>query len=118
MVAMIVTVGIEFISHAVYPPPAHLNPSDPVDLEQLLALMPNGAMLMVITAHFLAVLFGNWTLLSISKRYRQGVYILTAVFLLLAIMNVLMVGHKSWFLIADVSAILLAGGWMYKRSNH
>lgn len=114
--AMAITIGVEYISHVLYPPPAHLNPLDPADLEQLLELMPTGAMLLVIAAHFLAVLVGNWVLLKIAKGYQQGVYVLTGGFFLLAIMNVVMVGHETWFLIADAAAILLAGGWMYKRS--
>lgn len=116
-VAMLVTIGVEYLSHILYPPPAHLNPLDAEDLQRLLELMPTGAMLLVIFAHFLAVLLGSWVLLKISKGYKQGVYILTGGFFLLAVMNAFMIGHQTWFIVADLAAIILAGGWMYKRSS-
>ena len=51
--------AMEFVGHAMFPPPPHLNPNDPTQLAELINVMPIGAKVMLVLAWVLGAFTGG-----------------------------------------------------------
>ena len=110
--AIIVVVVLELISHLIYPPPAVNDPSDYVEMAELLKKAPFGSLLIVILGHFIGIFVGTVITLKIVKE-KSSAFIVIGVFMLLTVMNFYLIKHPLWFVISDVAAVVLGGGIPY-----
>jgi hypothetical protein len=112
LVGLLLISVIEMIGAQVYPPPAGLDPKDPVAMKQFLANLPVGALLFVLLAYFLGVLGGAFVAgrFSLGGGARQAVMV-TLLFLVASVMNLMAFPHPAWFWAANI-LVVVAAGWL------
>jgi hypothetical protein len=98
VVAMwLVVAGIEFASHAIYPPPAGLDPMRTADLEKILAASPLAALAMVVLAWVSGAFAGGWVAARIASHPRvAAVLVALGVMAGVAGMIAMMPNHPPW----------------------
>ena len=105
--AIVVLIVVEMISHFIYPSPVNLDQKDPVQVHAYLSSLPAFAYFIVIIGHFLAMLVASFVA-NMILRESKTTNLVSLIFGGLVIMNIMMVHHPRWFVVADVSAVLLA----------
>jgi hypothetical protein len=94
----IVIGGIEYASHAMYPPPPGLNPNDMTHLGAILAAAPFAALAMLVVAWGLGAFAGGWVAAKISRVWPRSAAIVVALFVLLGVIGMILMvpGHPMW----------------------
>ena len=110
VVAMALVVCLEMASHAMYPPPAGLDPFDKADQARLIAMMPLGAALAVVAAWTVGAFGGALTALLIARRAWAG-WVIAGLIACGGLFTVLSIPHPLWMQVAAVAAPLI-GGWL------
>jgi hypothetical protein len=113
LVMWLVVGGIEFASHAIFPPPIGLDPMEPADLEKILAASPAPALAMVVAAWALGAFAGGWVAAKIANHPRvAAVLVALAVMGGVAGMIAMMPNHPAWMgilgLLLPIPSALLA----------
>lgn len=109
--------AMEFVGHALFPPPAGLDPKDPAQLQQVIAHMPVGAMAMLVLAWVLGAITGGFTAAKISRKHPRIAAAIVAVLVVLGVagMVYLVPNHPAWVsvlgLLLPIPAALLAARW-------
>ncbi len=100
----------ERINFSLYPPPTGFDPSKPGALEELMKMTPDGALLVVIFAHFLASLIAGLVAALVSTEKRMNSAVITgAILLALGIATLIMVKvYPGWFWVADIAVYIPA----------
>ena len=116
LVAMGATVAtVEAISHALYPPPLGLDFQDAAAIHEYIKVLPVGAFLLLLLAHFLGSFVGAVTAVKIARDNRiLWPLLIGAISLLAGAANLLMIPHPTWFIIADLCMYLPAAFLGYK----
>lgn len=109
LVAGFVVAGIEGLGHAVYPPPAGLDPSDMEQLKAMVATLPIGALLFVLFAWAAGAYAGGLVAARIAPA-RRGLLAASIGALMLAavVANLALIPHPLWFAATGIVAVLLA----------
>lgn len=106
--------AMEFVGHAMFPPPPGLDPKDPAQLQQLIAQMPIGAMAMLVVAWVAGAFTGGFTAAKVSRRHKRAAAVAVAVLVMLGVggMIYLVPDHPTWVvalgLILPIPTALLA----------
>lgn len=106
--------AMEFVGHALFPPPPDLDPKDPVQLQQVIARMPIGAMAMLVVAWVAGAFTGGYTAARVSRQHERGAAIAVAVLVMLGVggMIYLVPDHPTWVaalgLVLPIPTALLA----------
>lgn len=112
VVAMLVVWLVQTIGHAVYTPPAGLDSENLEAMQAYVATLPLGAFLFVIASYFIGTLAGTCAACAIGTMLPRVFAILIGCLMLIATaMNVAMIPHPTWFIVAAVVAIV-AGAWL------
>lgn len=116
IVANLVILAIEVASHAVYPPPAGLDPSDRAALRAIIEKMPTGAFVLLLLAGVVGTAVGAGIAARIARRARvvHGL-IVGGVIMVGAIANAFLIPHPRWFQFASPASIVPAaylGAWL------
>jgi len=109
VVAMLTITLVEFVGHAVYPPPPGLDLTTPEAMATYVTALPVGAMLFIVAAWFLGALVGGWTALRISG-WAVATWIVAAVIAAGGIYNATQIPAPLWMQLSTVLAPAL-GGW-------
>ena len=109
LVAGFVVAGIEALGHAVYPPPAGLDPSDLEQLKAMVATLPVGAFLFVLSAWAAGAYAGGLVAARIAPA-RRGVLAAAVGALVLAavVANLTMIPHPLWFSVVGIVTVLVS----------
>ena len=84
LVAMFVVImGVEYLGHALYPPPPGLNPLDTADLGAIMAQQPVAALSFIVAAWVLGTLAGGWIAARVSRRWPRSAAIVIALVVML-----------------------------------
>ena len=114
MVAAIAVVFVvEGAGHALFPPPAGLDITDPVDQERLVAWMPASVKAIVVLGWFLGSFAGATTAMKISRRALPG-WIVAAAMVALSVATTLMFPHPAW-MIGAAAILPLVAAWLAAR---
>lgn len=105
--AILVLVVVEMISHFFYPSPINLDQKDPLQVQAYLKSLPALAYLLVVLGHFSGMLTAAFVS-NMIVRENKTTNLVSLIFGGLVIMNLMMVHHPRWFVVADLSAVLLA----------
>jgi len=108
LVAAVVVIGcLEFLGHAIYPPPPGLDRHNPDAIKTIIDQLPLGAIVMVFVAWGTGTLVGSFTAGAIASR-AQVVHglIVGGVIMAFAVVTMIMIPHPVWFLIASVFVVL------------
>lgn len=115
LVVMWLTIfALEFVGHAMFPPPPGLNPQSQADLAAIMAQAPTGAMAMLVVAWIAGAFTGGFTAAKISHNHKRGAAIAVALFVMAGVcgMIFLVPDHPLWVsalgLILPVPAAMLA----------
>src|SRR5579883_2308525 len=110
---------IEHISHAIFPPPAGLDPSNAEATHRALASMPAGAYLFIVLAWALGTFSGAWVAGLVAKNgKRVHALIIGFAFLAVGIIMMMLLPHPAWFMILGLLIYLpaaYAGGELAER---
>ena len=100
---------IEWIGHAIYPPPADLDFSDPVAMPTYVAQLPIPALLFPMFAWFIGAFCGTLVAAGIGLA-RPIVFAFTVGLLVLTgtIANLILIPHPMWFSALAVIGIVLS----------
>jgi hypothetical protein len=89
--------GLEFLGHALFPPPAGLDPRNPEHLQRIIADAPVGAMAMLVLAWTVGAFTGAWTAARIARHPRVAAVLIALVVMSGVIGMILMVPeHPKW----------------------
>lgn len=91
--------GFDGLSHALYPPPEGLNFRDPAVLATYVASTPFGAKAIIVSGWFVAPFLGALVAIWIARDDMPG-WIVATIFLAAAVMNVILIPHPQWMVIA------------------
>lgn len=106
--------ALEFIGHALFPPPPGLDPRSQADLASIMAQAPAGAMVMLVVAWIAGAFTGGLTAARLSHRHKRGAAIAVALLVMAGVagMIYLVPDHPVWVsalgLLLPVPAALLA----------
>ena len=103
---------MEFISHAIYPLPAGLNPEKMEDMRQIMKQMPLGALIMVMVGYFIGALGGGIVCTLMSKEFKfKNVMFVGLILTVFGILNFMTVPHPMWFMVGSL-AVYFAGAFL------
>lgn len=123
VVMFVVIMAIEFLGHALYPPPPGLDPMAPEDLSAILAMQPVAAMAFVVLAWVLGAFAGGWVAAKIARGHPRTAAVIVSLLVVAGVvaMIVQLPGHPRWMaalgLLLPVPAALLAARMARPRST-
>jgi hypothetical protein len=95
--------AVQWLGHAVYPPPAGLDYRDPAQLQVLMQAMPWQAKALVVLAWTLGSLAGGFAAAKIARAHRRGAALCVGlVMLALVVMNLVTIPHPAWMMALGV----------------
>ncbi len=105
----VVIMAVEAVSQAIYPLPPGVDPKNPEALRAYMAVVPTGALLLVLLAWALGAFAGGLVASRLAGRAPLG-HALAAASILLAggIVNMLMIPHPAWFWVAGIAVFFPA----------
>ncbi len=97
----------ERVGHAIYPPPAGLDVSDPAAIEALIKSLPVGAFLLVLFAWLAGIVVGaTVACLIVRENARLYTAIIGGLVLAGTIVSFVMIPHPAWFAAVSVAVII------------
>ncbi|MBP6597385.1 MAG: hypothetical protein KA187_02375 [Arenimonas sp.] len=103
LVMGVAVAGVQWLGHALYPPPPGIDPRDHDAMVALISTMPVMALAMVLVAYAFGSFLGAYTASLISVRHKRGVAVIVAlVMLALVVMNFVLIPHPSWMVVVGV----------------
>ena len=113
VVAFLCVFAVEYVGHAIYPPPAGLDVRNPADQARLMEAMPATAKALVLAAWFVGAFLGAWTANRIAGRSLAG-WIVALLVVCAGIATMVMIPHPAWMWAGGLALPLLAG-WIADR---
>lgn len=108
--AQAVVFATEWLETSLYPPPADFDDYDAAQIAAYVAHAPLAAMLLLVGGWATGAFAGPWLALRITD-WRASGWIVTALFLLGSLLNLLGLAHPVWMVACGVVLPLL-GGWL------
>ena len=99
--------AIEAIGHLLFPLPAELTPTNLEGLKQVVMIMPIKSLLVVIIAQIIGVFSGMYVGFIMQRESLTPLYIIAGLFIFSTLLNLILMPHPTWFMITDLSSILL-----------
>ena len=89
--------ALEFLGHAMFPPPAGLDPQNPEHLQMIFAAAPVGAFVMLVVAWAGGSFVGGWVAARIARHARAAA-VAVALFVMAGVagMIVIVPEHPTW----------------------
>lgn len=108
-VAFATVMLIDTLNHAVFPPPAGLDSSDPDAVRPYLATLPAGAYLFILASSVVAAFVGT-LLACYTGRGNPALYggVVGGIVLAATISNFIVIPHPLWLVIATLAGIVLS----------
>src|SRR5918999_3334847 len=119
VVSVLVVLGMDAISHAVYPPPAGANVRDPAGMSAIIQQMPTGAFIIIAAGWIIGAGLGSWIATRLSRGKAWAGLVVGAVTLAATGFNLVTIPHPTWVVLAAVVGIPLAtwGGTRAARTS-
>ena len=102
------------LGHNFFPLPENIDPMDMESIKENMHLIPIGAKIFVVIAHFMGLYVGMFVAGLISKTSMVPAYIVGALILIATLFNLVMLPKETWFLAADTIGAIL--GFYFGRS--
>lgn len=99
--------AMEAIGHLLFPLPAELTPTNLEELKQVVMIMPIKSLLVVIIAQIIGVFSGMYVGFIMQRESLTPLYIIAGLFIFSTVLNLISIPHPTWFMITDLSSILL-----------
>jgi len=95
------------IGHNFFPLPESIDPMNMDSIKENMHLIPVGAKIFVVIAHFMGIMVGMFVAGLISKTSMVPAYIVGALMLAATAFNLIMLPKEMWFLISDAAFAIL-----------
>lgn len=105
--SFVTTLLVQMAGHAVFPPPAGLDPTDPDQIAAMMDSLPFGSLVAVVLAWGLGAFAGGSVAILVSKK-NWAAWIIAFVVLALTAINLIMIPHPVWMIAAGPLVIALA----------
>ncbi|HSY51795.1 MAG TPA: hypothetical protein VLC46_23535 [Thermoanaerobaculia bacterium] len=115
IVAFLLVIGVEAISHRIFPPPAGMDMRDMAQVKAFVATLPLSVLLIVLAGHLIATFAGTWLAAKVARTPIAG-YILGALLLCAGIANAFMLPQPVWYSIASF-VIYVGATWAGARAG-
>ncbi|NNK40364.1 MAG: hypothetical protein HKP45_06905 [Winogradskyella sp.] len=112
--AAAVILVFEFLGEMFFPLPEQIDITDVDSIKANMDKIPTGSLVFVIMAHFLGILAGMVVTTYVSKETLVPVLVVGGILLLATLINLFVLPHPIWFIIADILAVVL--GFLVGRS--
>ena len=111
--------ALEFAGQAMFPPPAALDPTDQAQLGQLVAVMPAGALAMLVVAWLAGAFTGGYTAARISRRHKRGAAIAVALLVMAGVVGMiyLVPEHQVWVTALGLFLPIPVAVWAARLGN-
>ena len=86
--------------------PTGANPMDPDSIKQNMHLMPIGAMVLVIVAHFFGIVGGMLASTAVSEESLLPAYIVSGIIILFSIVSSFVMSHPAWSVIVGIISVI------------
>lgn len=111
-VAGIVSAGIaiwlfEFLGHVIFPLQIEIDPTDMESIREMMFKIPITNLVAVILAHGIGLIVGLFIARIIDKKTSGPLYGVAGIIFLMTLINLLLIPHPMWFMIADLGVILI-----------
>lgn len=109
LVAVLVITMVEWLGHALYPPPGGFDLDDPGAAAKIVASLPIGALLFVALAWGIGAFIGGWVAARIAGRaplLHAG--IISGFLMAGGIATMIMIPHPAWFWVAGLAIFMPA----------
>jgi hypothetical protein len=109
LLSVLVVAGVDFLAHQIYPPPAGLDVRDPAAMRVIIAEMPVGAFIVMVSGWILAAGLGAWLATKLSrtdKTWPGGA--VGGLTLAATGINLFTIAHPVWVVIVALIGIPLA----------
>ncbi len=104
MFAIMTVAAVQIIGHAIYPLPAGIDMSDPIQVEKMMLQLPLGALLFVVFSWGAGSFVGSLVAVYLSSRRSMISGLVVGVFILGAtLITLLAFFHPVWMFIAGLS---------------
>lgn len=97
----------EMAGHFLFPLDAAQLNIDNISMRDLMLHLPLKVLLSVVVAHFIGLIIGLFVARLIDKSTMLPLYFVSGIMLLLSLINVLILPHPMWFVLADLGLQLL-----------
>ncbi len=114
--------ALEFLGHAMFPPPAGLDPQNPEHLQMIFAAAPLGAFVMLVVAWAGGSFVGGWVAARIARHARAAA-VAVALFVMAGVagMIVIVPDHPTWVaalgLLLPIPVALIAARFAARREK-
>jgi hypothetical protein len=115
--AFITIFVIEMIGMRLFPVEQRIRPENYEQLKLMMVSIPVGALITVSIGHGLSVLAGAFVINRIEASAMVGMLILFVLILVSTIMNLVALPHPLWFMITDITLVILGGLLSWKLFN-
>lgn len=88
--------------------PKGANPMDPESIKQNMHLIPKGAMILIIIAHFFGIIGGMLASTAVSEESLFPAYVVSAVIILGSIGSSFVMSHPTWSIIVGAISVIAA----------
>lgn len=109
IVSFIVVFAMEFLSMTLFPSPEKIDPTNVEALKTLIQHIPIAALLMILLGHGLALFLASYYAFKIQPNSLVPFLIIFIFMLIGTISNLAMIPHPMWFMVADVSTVVVSG---------
>jgi 3D (Asp-Asp-Asp) domain-containing protein len=103
------------LGHTLFPLPEGIDPMDMESIKENMHLIPVGAKVFVIIAHFMGILMGMFVAALISKTSMVPAYIVGGLMLAATTFNLIMLPKETWFVATDTVGAIL--GFYFGRTT-
>ncbi|HXA15877.1 MAG TPA: hypothetical protein VN380_02705 [Thermoanaerobaculia bacterium] len=115
IVAILLVLGAEAISHQIYPPPPGMSMKDMTKVKAFVATLPMSVLLIVLAGHLIATFVATWTAAKIARGPIAG-FIVGTLLLAGGIVNAFTIPQPAWFSIASF-VIYIGATWVGARAG-
>lgn len=90
--------ALEFAGHALFPPPASLDPTQQADLAVIVAQSSSGAMAMLVVAWLAGAFTGGYTAARISRQHKRAAALTVSLLVMAGVVGMiwLVPNHPVW----------------------
>jgi hypothetical protein len=107
VLAIVLIIVVEELSHRIYPPPADLDVTDKEALKAYLGSVPTGALLFVGAAWVIGTFGGGMLATFIARRSAvTNCAIIGGLVLAGTVLNLASIPHPAWFVVLSIIAII------------
>jgi hypothetical protein len=108
IIGIIVIQGLESVGRSIFPLEFDFKNMTEEEWKNLILNLPIANLVSVIIAHFIGTIAAMFVTSTIDNGSSGSLFIVAGVLLTLSIVNIAAIAHPTWFIIADLGAIILA----------